>query len=178
MTRLSYRLLAVFVVVLATCVLTANASDQTADHYVCITERVAIPPYPYTAVIGRGDFALSPTNELSFRLYDCYFYGQQVVAHIHGPAVGGATGPIIFTLPPGPTGPGYFWTGVLGTLNNDQLHDLNCALWYLDYHTPEYPDGIARGQVRGLWGDGWHPPDPCFLPTEPSTWGSVKSLYR
>lgn len=150
-----------------------NASELVAEHYACALDGAQVVP-PTTQVLG-GDawFDLSATNELSMYGYECLIEGQELVAHIHGPANPGEIGPIIFTLPPATFG---FREAVLGVLDDQQLHDLNCGLWYMDIHTYENPLGQARGRIRGLW--GWQVPNPCALPVQESTWGEVKSLYR
>jgi len=157
---------------------TASASDQTGTNYACVLdESLVVPllnPYPY-GFVGRIDLTLNESNELSYEIYDCYGLSQYD-AHIHGPALPGAIGPVIFTIPAASSGVTSYRTGVLGVLDNQQIRDLNCALWYVDVHTAEYPLGFVRGQLRGLW--GWQPGWPCFLPAEASTWGAVKALYK
>jgi hypothetical protein len=151
---------------------TANASDLTAEHYACVLEGAqVVPPIVPDSRIGAAFYTLNDTNELSYSLYTCYYVGEITEVHIHGPAGLTDTGPVIFTLPVS-----YSQTGVLGVLNDQQLHDLNCGLWYLDFHTAEYPLGVVRGRIRGLW--GWSPQDPCALPVQQATWGEVKRLYR
>jgi hypothetical protein len=156
---------------------TANASQQIADTYACLLDGASVfppvPPSPYPAV-GRIDLSLNASFELSYQMYDCFGLSG-FEAHIHGPAGLLQLGPVIFTIPPIPPNVGYR-TGVLGVLNQQQIRDLNCGLWYIDIVTAQYPYGVVRGQLRGIW--NWQPGWPCFLATQPSTWGAVKSLYR
>jgi hypothetical protein len=156
---------------------TARASEQTSDSYAGVLDGASVvPPVPFPpqAASGRADFFLSASNELSYQMYDCTGLSN-VEAHIHGPAPAGAIGPVIFTIPAG-SSQSWYRTGVIGVLNDQQLRDLNCGLWYIDIHTAEYPFGQVRGQIRGLW--GWQPASPCFLAASESTWGAVKTLYR
>ena len=161
-------------IVLLSNAVVVRASDAVADTYQCLLEgQQVVPPTPQYAV-GWVDFQLSATHELSFQVSQCY-YSTDVVAHIHGPAAPGAIGPVIFTLQ---NNLGLFnWKAVLGTLDDQQLRDLNCGLWYVDIHTLQYPQGEVRGWIRGNW--GWSILHyPCVLATEESTWGAVKARYR
>ncbi|HKW15467.1 MAG TPA: CHRD domain-containing protein [Candidatus Krumholzibacteria bacterium] len=157
----------------------AHASDEIAPNgYACVLDGSLVVPHInpyYPGWVGRIDLKLSATNELSYDMYECAEL-QNYEVHIHGPALNGAIGPVIFTIPPLPPDQRFRRTGVLGTLNSQQIHDLNCMLWYVDIHTAEYQYGIVRGQLRGMWtwGPGW----PCYLSTQESTWGAVKAMYR
>ena len=135
-----------------------------------------VPPISSAGLIGFGSLHLSDTNELSYNFIECHLYGGDVTAiHIHGPAAPGEIGPILYTIPT--PSPYYgFISGVLGVVNDQQLHDLNCGLWYVDIHTVNNPLGEVRGRIRGQW--GWYVRDPCSLPTDPVSWGQVKVRYR
>jgi len=156
----------------------ASASDMTGQRYVCVLEGSQAVPIPsqYPA-IGNGFFDLdAATNTLSFAVYECHgVLNGATAVHIHGPASTTELGPIIATLTP--TGNGDF-VGSVGTLDAQQLRDLNCGLWYVDIHTATdpFPWGDIRGWIRGNWGWDWAAP--CNVAIEPTTWGRVKSLYR
>jgi CHRD domain len=170
----SLRTSALVAVVLAIGFTIPNASDEVTDNYACVLEGAQVVPPNGWVPVGNGMFHLNAVNELAYDIIECFGLNRAEV-HIHGPAGVGENGPIIFTIPVPPNNPAY-WSGVLGPLTTQQLRDLNCGLWYLDIHTPEFPEGQVRGRVRGLW--GWQPAWPCFLPTRQSTWGAIKALYR
>lgn len=170
------RMIALVAVVLAVSSSVANASEETTDTYASLLEGAQVVPPNDLHAIGFGLFNLNATNELSYEIIECALFSGVSEIHIHGPAAEGAIGPIIFSIPLPPNYTGFF-SGVLGTLDTQQLRDLNCGLWYLDIHTAAHPEGHVRGRIRGLW--GWEPrPWPCLLPARQSTWGAIKSLYR
>jgi len=173
------RSIVVALVLLAVSVGIVNASEQTASAYACVLSGdQVVPPVSQLPSVGNGYFGLTAANELAFQIDDCWgVLARAAQVHIHGPALPGENGLVLFLLTPDPQFSGF--SGKVGPLNDQQLHDLNCGLWYVDIHTTQYPFdyfGEVRGRIRPLL--GWHPENPCALTVQSATWGAVKSLYR
>jgi hypothetical protein len=65
----------------------------------------------------------------------------QTSAHIHGPALAGATAPVIVTLPNGE------FRDFTVTLTTEQANDMDAGRLYIDVHTENFPQGEIRGQI-------------------------------
>lgn len=74
--------------------------------------------------------------------------GGHIGFHIHGPAVPGASGPIIYTIAPSApnTQLGYLHFGT--ALTPTQVAQLRAGLLYFDLHSAANPDGEIRGQIK------------------------------
>jgi uncharacterized protein (TIGR03118 family) len=68
----------------------------------------------------------------------------QTSAHIHGPALAGATAPVIVTLPNGE------FRDLTVTLTTEQANDMDAGRLYIDVHTENFPQGEIRGQISRL----------------------------
>jgi hypothetical protein len=90
--------------------------------------------------------------------------GVETAAHFHGPAGPGVNAPIIFPLPLGTPK-----IGSIGPLTLFQFAQLSAGQWYVNVHTDLYPGGEIRGQITSECG---------VVPVAPTTWGSIKALYR
>ncbi len=157
-----------FIPVLLACALWAQAQG-TLQFHARLTGSQVVPPNA-DPTVATGAFWLDG-NSLSFYVDVpiVTFIAQN--AYIQGPALPGATAPIIFDLggptarpgnefePPGmrffspftpPFGAGPF------TLTDNQISELVGGLWYVSVTSSTMPDGQLRGQI---------------LPVpEPSTW--------
>jgi hypothetical protein len=152
---------------------TAQAAENVYTRYYCWLEGSQVVPPTGYGQAGGGCFFLNGDDVLSYQLssWDDFVFVTQV--HIHGPAPEGMDAPVVFTIFDGFDPNGDFF-GTVGPLDLQQLHDLGCGLWYVDYHTVANPLGAVRGQIKALL----NAPNPCTLPTGETTWGVVKSLYR
>ena len=65
----------------------------------------------------------------------------QTAAHIHGPALAGRNGPIIFTLPLGN------FTNQTFNVTPAQVAQLKSGMWYFNVHSANFPNGEIRGQI-------------------------------
>ena len=99
-----------------------------------------VPPTNSTAT-GTATLVLSP-DEKTARL-SLNFAGlssSQTDAHIHGPALVGVSGPVLFPLPQGQINDFEI------TLSPAQAQDLKNGLWYVNVHSSNFPAGEIRGQ--------------------------------
>jgi hypothetical protein len=120
-----------------------------------LTGAQEVPPTG-SAAIGYARVQLNGTGTNVFVSLTFSGLGSnQTAAHIHGPAVPGATGPIIFDI--GSTGAtsGTF-TGLIFAVTEQQALDLFNGLWYFNVHSADFPDGEIRGQIV---------PDSAFIAT-------------
>jgi hypothetical protein len=90
--------------------------------------------------------------------------GTEVAAHIHGPALPGATAGVVFIF-----GGGSPKVGTFGPLTAAQVTDLTNGLYYVNIHSTKFPNSEIRGQIVSAV-------NPCSVPTEQSSWGAVKAM--
>jgi len=147
------------------------AMPASAQNYIAtLSGANEVPPNPSPAT-GLACFTLEFDGVYYYLNYELSFSGlvaPQTAAHIHGPAAVGVNAGILF---PFPNGSPVF--GTFGPFLNPavQLPQLNGALWYVNVHSTTYPGGEIRGQIYTTG-------TPCTVPTQETTWGAVKSLYR
>jgi uncharacterized repeat protein (TIGR01451 family) len=101
-----------------------------------------VPPNASTAT-GTATVLLSP-DELSARV-SLNFGGlssPETVAHIHGPAAAGVTGPVLFPLPQGE------FTDFEVQLSATEVQNLKNGLLYVDVHSTNFVPGEIRGQFQ------------------------------
>ena len=145
------------------------AGSASAQNYVAHLSGANEVPPRATPATGLACFTLEDDGVYIFLNYELSFSGltaAQTGAHIHGPAAVGVNAGILF---PFPLGTPVF--GTVGPLTAVQLGQLNGALWYVNVHSTTFPGGEIRGQILASG-------TPCTVPTEETTWGRVKSLYR
>ena len=147
------------------------AMPASAQNYIATLRGTNEVPPNTSPATGLACFTLEFDGIYYYLNYEVSFSGlvaPQTAAHIHGPAAAGVNAGVLF---PFPVGSPIF--GTIGPLLNPavQLPQLNGALWYVNVHSGTYPAGEIRGQIlqTGI---------PCTVPTEETTWGRVKSLYR
>jgi hypothetical protein len=76
--------------------------------------------------------------------------GPGLFSHIHGPAAGGETGPVIFAMDTNTEKTQWF------ELTEDQMKDLDDELCYFDIHSEMCPSGAIRGQILPLLNNADH----------------------
>jgi VCBS repeat-containing protein len=111
-----------------------------------------VPPTT-SAGVGTGEF-VRQGNTLRFMIGYESLTGPLTMAHIHGPALAGATADVLFSLLPvsGPNNPSNQdnFGHLVGTVNNlteAQVTDLMAGKWYVNLHTAQFPNGEIRGQI-------------------------------
>ena len=118
---------------------------------------------------GTGKFVLNDTQtELAFHITYSPLQGSLTVAHFHN-APAGAGGGVVRTFPDPETSP------IVGVWKNTDAQPLTAALVaqllagniYVNIHSSLCTSGEIRGQVL---------PDPT--PTQSTTWGRLKTIYR
>jgi hypothetical protein len=145
------------------------AVPVSAQNYIATLSGASEVPPRDTPATGLACFTLEDDGVYFYLNYELSFsglLGPQTGAHIHGPAAVGVNAGILF---PFPNGSPVF--GTFGPLLATQLTQLNGALWYVNVHSTVYPGGEIRGQILATG-------NPCTVPTQETTWGAVKSLYR
>ena len=101
-----------------------------------------VPPTNSTAT-GTATLLLSP-DETTARVSLNFgsLSSAQTAAHIHGPAVPGVSGPVLFPLPNGQV------SDFEITLLPGQSQDLKNGLWYVNVHSSNFTNGEIRGQFQ------------------------------
>jgi len=92
---------------------------------------------------GTGSFQYDDaTKMLSFNIEFSGLSGPETGAHIHGPALPGVDGSLIFPLPSGSPK-----VGSVGPLTPSQEVELFDGLLYVNVHSLSFPGGEIRGQI-------------------------------
>lgn len=128
-----------------------TAAQGTLEFTLTLTGDQVGPPNnsPYR---GSGSFTLTG-DQLNYAVGMEPPYFLPTEAHVHGPAPPGVNGPPVFDLGNyiifGP-GPGTFGGLAYGggrTLSASEIAGLTAGLWYVDFHSTDYPNGEIRGQI-------------------------------
>ena len=115
-----------------------------------LTGAQEVPPNNSTAT-GSGTVVLSRDPAGATISVDVTFTGlaaNATAAHIHGPAMPGATAPVIIPFP-------NFPASTSGTYSNtfpitpEQVEQLANGLLYINIHNTPFPGGEIRGQLLG-----------------------------
>lgn len=133
---------------LAVCALGALGSAQTALFQFPLQTSQVVPPVG-TGASGSGMLSLNPlTGNVTVAGSYAGLAGTQTLVHLHGPALAGASAPVVATLT-GSGGTSGSFSG-LALLNVTQSAEVLAGKFYLDVHTTTSPDGELRGQVCRL----------------------------
>lgn len=124
-----------------------------------------VPPNGSTA-LGLGCYTLNSDGTLDYEISFSGLSSAETGAHIHGPAPIGVNAGVQFALPLGSPK-----IGTLGPLTAPQVTDLSNGFYYVNIHTTLYPGGEIRGQIFVVQ-------EPCSVPNEERTWGSIKEIYK
>lgn len=103
-----------------------------------------VPP-ANTPATGSAEFSLNNnTNLLTWKVTYTGLTGVPTGAHIHGPAAPGQNAAIVVPFANVAAQP------IMGqaTLTPQQVNDLAAGMWYVNIHTPSFPAGEIRGQLR------------------------------
>lgn len=107
-----------------------------------------VPPSGATAsgVAKLGLDPLSSPTGMMFMISYAGLTASPTGVHIHGPALPGENGPIVFSVGGmlAPTSQFIAFT----TVSPTQVAQLQAGQWYFDFHTTTHPDGEIRGQIR------------------------------
>jgi len=99
-------------------------------------------PANNSTATGSATLLLSPDEKTArVSLNFSGLSSTQTAAHIHGPAVPGISGPVIFPLPNGQVDD--FEIALLPS----QVTDLKNGLWYVNVHSNNFMSGEIRGQL-------------------------------
>lgn len=160
-------------VVAAIAVLAFSASTASAalfGYSAVINATQEVPTNPSTATgaatFVHDDVAHTLTYSLSFQ----GLTQGLTAAHIHGPAAAGANAGVLHFFPFNPllgqlAGS---WNGSWTAMTPTQETQLAAGLYYVNIHTSFRPGGEIRGQIL---------PNQA-VPTQGTSWGRIKSLYR
>ena len=100
---------------------------------------------PATTSSGTGTLTASfdtSSKQLSWKGSYSGLTGDATAAHFHGPAAADATAGVAVPIPSFKSP----YTGTAG-LTDAQLADLVAGKWYVNIHTPKFPNGEIRGQM-------------------------------
>jgi hypothetical protein len=135
----------------------AGAHAQGTFHFtVNLSGQNEVPPNN-SAGVGTAQLTLTGNALDIFLDIPAVPYGfTPIGAFIHGPAVPGATAPIIFDLGAYRTSPPIFpldpggYEFVLNNVNvsASQIADLMNGFWYINVTSSGFPDGEIRGQIQ------------------------------
>ncbi len=122
------------------------AMNGQAGHTAQLDGAQEVPPVD-TAASARGSVVLSADEtRITVRLAFSGLGSNNTMSHIHGPALPGANGGVIFDL--GSSGQTF---GELGphqfAVSPEQVADLKAGLWYFNVHSVDHPGGEVRGQI-------------------------------
>ena len=124
-----------------------------------------VPTNTSTAT-GNGYMVLNNAQtQLSYNISFTGLTVNHTAAHFHGPAAPGVNAGVRFLLSNGGGASGNF-VGVWNIPAGDVVSLMN-QLLYVNIHTSTYPGGEIRGQVVL-----------DATPTNATTWGRIKQLYR
>jgi DNA-binding beta-propeller fold protein YncE len=124
----------------------------------------AVPPVTTTAK-GQAKIVVLADGVTALVSLTTSGISGQTAAHVHGPALAGVEGAILFTLPNGAV------RDFQIALSSAQRQDLRDGRLYIDVHTSANPGGAIRGQLRSA-----NTPQP--LPTAAPTPGGFSGYYR
>jgi hypothetical protein len=141
------------------------AADQSnpqiivpCTHTVALDAAQEVPPNGGRTGSGFGTITLSGTALTFNNITYSGLSGTVANAHIHGPALPGQIGNVLYPLIPTYTPTGGHSGSINGTLNlvdlpgltvAQQLAQLNSGQWYINIHTsPTFFGGEIRGQIQ------------------------------
>ncbi len=111
-------------------------------------------PSTGSGAVATGMIHLEGANgQLSWNLVHQGLSGNHTGTHLHGPAPVGSNAGVQLNL-----GTGNPLTGAVTGftfINSTQALQLLCGLWYVNYHTSNFPSGEIRGQVDDLSVDAY-----------------------
>jgi hypothetical protein len=145
-------------------VLIASTADalESCDYFFCgLTPEAVVPPASGTLGHGWSELQLCSTDSLNGWMSLNLDEAVNGV-HLHGPALRGEVGPLLFDIPLPELGSVQVHLGGVGQYRELFIREL-C---YFDVHTSTHPEGALRGQI---WTEG---------AVAPAAWTSVKQLYR
>jgi len=103
---------------------------------------------PPNASIGYGSAQITYTDATKILCYAVSFAGMgsaEILAHIHGPALPGVAGPVVYALPLGNPK-----VGCIGPITTDEKKALFKNELYINLHTAGLPGGELRGQIMRI----------------------------
>ena len=127
------------------------------------TTITAAQAVPITDSGGYGTATIILSDDGSVAAYTVIFAGlesTQTAAHFHNAAVG-ETGPVVFDLGLGSPLSGFWYPTV------EEAAELTAGRIYVNIHSELYPAGEIRGNFHLTQ-----------VPTETTSWGEIKLLYR
>jgi hypothetical protein len=117
----------------------SSSAGLTETYTATLSPGEEVPPASNSK--GSGSFEMKvdiKSNEFTWKLSHGGLTGPATAAHIHGPAAKGANAGVVIPLQ-GMSGK--------GKLTQAQYGDLAAGLYYVNVHTPQYPNGEIRGQL-------------------------------
>ena len=129
--------------------LLASAAMASADDYIALLN--SGQEEPNNGSNGMGVFTATydkTTNMLHFELTFTGLTGDEIAAHIHGPAEKGKNAPVLFGfVNPGPYALGSPKVGFVGPFTEEERDFLDRGLLYVNVHSSIARGGEIRGQI-------------------------------
>lgn len=124
-----------------------RAQLRPANVKVVFTNLTGTQEVPAVSIAASGTAAI--TVDLAASLVSVHVKSSGVsdatMSHIHKGAAG-VTGPVFVTFAQDATLPGH-WFIEKQAITASDIADFNNGAWYVNVHTPAFPDGAIRGQV-------------------------------
>ena len=112
-----------------------------------LTGAAEVPPV-VTNATGYGRVFLNDAEtQITASVYYNNLTSGTVAGHIHGPAVPGVDGPIIFDMTPGSGQTSGSAEDRVFAVTPAQVAELKAGLWYFNIHTSNFTGGEIRGQL-------------------------------
>ncbi|RKT98625.1 CHRD domain-containing protein [Burkholderia sp. Nafp2/4-1b] len=122
-----------------------SASAETVKLVANLQPSSEVPP-TISDGIGSLDATLNTiTGELKWSATYKNLTGTAVAAHFHGPAPAGQNAAVLV-----PIAKNALASPIEGStmLDASQMSQVMSGKWYFNVHTPKYPDGEIRGQLK------------------------------
>jgi len=120
---------------------TANAA-KTPSFIADLTGAQETPPND-SGSLGMAFMTLDSQGRLCYAISFTRLEAAETAAHIHGPALPGASANVLFAVTPA----GNPKTGCAGPFTAGDKKNLKKGLLYLNIHTTKFPNGEIWGQI-------------------------------
>jgi hypothetical protein len=123
-----------------------TAATQADSFKLALTGAQCVPPVA-TNGMAEADLTYDPaTREVTWNIPYSGLSSAITLAHLHGPAAPGKSGPVVVWLAERGSPPGNPIRGQ-ATLTAEQAVQFAAGDWYVNVHTQSYPGCELRGQV-------------------------------
>lgn len=120
------------------------AASRVETYEATLAASQEVPP-ANSSGSGKAEIQVNTdTYALTWKVTYAGLTGAATAGHIHGPAAAGANAGVVVPFANVGTQP----VSGQARITAAQYGDLAAGLWYVNIHTPTYPGGEIRGQLR------------------------------